>query len=70
MNKYKKAVYDIGKILFESDEDDVWDDYEAAIACELICRRLYKLGLVHLDKEGENWRASDKLEKYIEESKK
>ena len=70
MNKYEKAIYDIGKILFEGEEDDVWDDYEAATACELICRKLYSLGLVNVDDEAEAWVASEKLEKYIEKSEK
>lgn len=68
MNKYKKAVYDIGKILFEGDEDDVWDDYEAGNACELICRKLWNIGLVDIDEKKNTWEASKKLENYIERS--
>lgn len=70
MNKYKKAVYDIGKILFEGNEDDVWSDYEAGNACELICRRLCSIGLVDSDKEKNTWEASKKLVKYIEKRNK
>lgn len=68
MNKYKKAVYDIGKILFEGNEDDVWSDYEAGNACELICRKLYSIGLVI--NEDRHWEASKKLVKYIEKRNK
>ena len=70
MNKYKKAIYDIGKILFEGEEDDVWEDYEVATACELICRKLCSLGLVELDYQEDGWRASDKLIKYMNEKEK
>ena len=69
MNKYKEAIYDIGKILFQG-EDDVWDDYEAATACELICRRLWSIGLVDIDKEKNTWEASKKLADYIERRNK
>ena len=68
MNKYKKAIYDIGKILFEGEEDNVWNDYEAGNACELICRKLYSIGLVI--NEDRYWKASEKLEKYIEKRNK
>lgn len=70
MNKYKKAIFDIGKILFDGNEDDVWNDYEAGNACELICRKLYSLGLADVDNEAEAWVGSEKLEKYIEKSEK
>ena len=70
MNKYKKAIFDIGKILFDGNEDDVWNDYEAGNACELICRKLYSLGLVDVDNEAEAWVGSEKLEKYIEKRNK
>lgn len=71
MNKYKKAVYDIGKILFDR-EDDYWDEYEADTACELICRKLYALGLLKFEEkeEGDHWEASKKLVKYIEKRNK
>lgn len=65
MNKYKKAVYDIGKILFDREEER-FDDDDAFTCCELICRKLYALGLVVLD--GKDWEASEKLINYIEES--
>ena len=68
MNKYKKAIFDIGKILFDGNEDDVWNDYEAGNACELICRKLYGIGLVI--NEDKYWKASEKLEKYIEKRNK
>ena len=68
MKKYKKALYDIGKILFDGDEDEVWDDYQAGNACELICRKLYSIGLV-VNEDG-CWKASKKLEKYIEKRNK
>ena len=68
MKKYKKALYDIGKILFDGDENEVWDDYQAGNACELICRKLYSIGLII--NEDRCWKASKKLEKYIEKRNK
>lgn len=68
MKKYKKVLYDIGKILFDGDEDEVWDDYQAGNACELICRKLYSIGLII--NEDRCWKASKKLEKYIEKRNK